>query len=364
MAKKLGRDLTLHTVRRLGSLTLKIVHALVSQVAHVLSDADESQGLSRSMGVTPMLQKMPSGPDTFSHSLFDMLHAEVFVAFRSVVPTANGGPDSGMSQSKFSVRGEASESASNFKGMSFGASLDGEEYIYHLLCLLHSVAHSEVCVRYLASPKWVTTLLNAIGLGGLSVQRRLMQLLCRLFTATHLESAVTGVGSLAVDDVSRAYIGATIGDRYGYFLGEPPSCSEDVGYYRLAQMDSRPECDKENVSYTVSLFVRILVDGAAADHPLDLSATGDVNGNDDDEGGEAVDVVPKSTAPSSPQYEFKLQHYRRGSFLCPKSNPNPNSNPNPISNPNPNPTPNPVPNPNPNPNRNPNPNPNPFPQVP
>ena len=75
-----------HTsLSRLSALALKVVHVLATQVASAPLDTPQSLRVAHASSIAPQLRHMPSGPDTFSRSLFDMLHIELFVGLRSIV---------------------------------------------------------------------------------------------------------------------------------------------------------------------------------------------------------------------------------------------------------------------------------------
>lgn len=79
-----ANEMKLNSNKRLAQMVLKVVHSLASQVA--FSD-DNSAIVSPTSALK--LQKRPSGPDTLSHSLFDMLYAELYIGSRSLILKAD-----------------------------------------------------------------------------------------------------------------------------------------------------------------------------------------------------------------------------------------------------------------------------------
>ena len=113
---------------------------------------------------------MPSGPDTLSQSLFDMLYAELFNGIKNM----------------FVQFGEPVESTT-FKGVGGTDSenrqedtLEGDKYMYRILRLLYIVSSSKVCQKSLSSAKWISLLIAGIGSGESGVQRRILRLLRRM----------------------------------------------------------------------------------------------------------------------------------------------------------------------------------------
>ena len=108
-----GAELMQQTLRRLSKLVLCVVHSLASQVAHCSDASDNASSpwttspsspsirnvmsssptnttatinvVSSTLPGPPRLQRMPSGPDTLSQSLFDMLYAELFAGLKGVI---------------------------------------------------------------------------------------------------------------------------------------------------------------------------------------------------------------------------------------------------------------------------------------
>ena len=107
-----GAELVQQTLQRLSKLVLCVVHSLASQVAHCSDHPDGAPPLTSSpssptirnvmassptntattihsapvlLPGPPRLQRMPSGPDTLSQSLFDMLYAELFAGLKGVI---------------------------------------------------------------------------------------------------------------------------------------------------------------------------------------------------------------------------------------------------------------------------------------
>jgi hypothetical protein len=148
------------TITRLSTLVLRVVHSLASQVT--FSKEDNNLNLS-----TNKLQKMASGPDTLSQSLFDMLYAELFISMKDMISLTN----------KYHIN--ETSSSQNIE-VNNNDILLGEQYIYKILRLLYFVSNSPICQKSLSTPKWYSLLISSIGCGGLGIQRRIMRLLRRL----------------------------------------------------------------------------------------------------------------------------------------------------------------------------------------
>jgi hypothetical protein len=146
--------------RRLTQLALRIIHSLASQVASSKTSIDNSQKL-----LSRNLQRFPSGPETLSQSLFDMLYAELYNCMKNIMAQIHCDSQTESKGTKY-IEGQED--------------LEGEKYAYRILRLLYSVSESSVCQRYLSTPKWLTLLVASIGFGDLAVQRRLMRLIRRL----------------------------------------------------------------------------------------------------------------------------------------------------------------------------------------
>lgn len=145
--------------QRLAQMVLKVVHSLASQVA--FSD-DNFVVVSPTSALK--LQKRPSGPDTLSHSLFDMLYAELYVGSRSLILKAVKGEDD------FNIPVDNVQDDN----------LYGEQYVYRILRLLYFVSNSTGCRASLSSPKWITLFMFVVSYGGTVLQRRVLRLIRRL----------------------------------------------------------------------------------------------------------------------------------------------------------------------------------------
>lgn len=219
-----GVEMTEGTLNRLAQLVLKVVHSLASQVAL----CKEGPAIP-SIGVTsraPRLQRMPSGPDTLSQSLFDMLYAELFTGLKTIIvqtmestlKVASRSPSPMPVDARSPSPGPSGPASSTTKSADKQEGedlLEGEQYIYRILRLLYHISNSKVCRRSLSSPKWLTLLLFSFGCGGFSTQRRILRLLRRLlmnmdpadFRAVvpclygHREEITLSAGPLDEDDV-------------------------------------------------------------------------------------------------------------------------------------------------------------------
>ena len=185
-----GSELIQNTLKRLAQLVLKVVHSLASQVAFCKDIAPIGNIPS-----APRLQRMPSGPDTLSQSLFDMLYAELFMGWKSIISETHQDIQSELLEStesqgsRFPILLPSSNNNNNNNGNGNNKQttdlqqddlLEGEQYIYRILRLLYFVSVSKICQRSLSSPKWLSLLLLSFGWGGFSTQRRTLRLLRRL----------------------------------------------------------------------------------------------------------------------------------------------------------------------------------------
>ena len=172
-----SREMKLHADRRLTERALQIVHTLASQVAYC-KDGECATIPSLT------LQRHPSGPETLSQALFDMLYAELFNCFKQIIGETYG-------------CGGVSTPATE-KSDDFADDLQGDNYAYRILRLLFSVSDSPVCQRYLSTPKWLTLLVSAVGFGGTSMQRQLLRLMSRLLMVASPETLRVYTGDLFV----------------------------------------------------------------------------------------------------------------------------------------------------------------------
>ena len=184
-----GGELLLNSNKRLAQLALCVVHGLASQVAN-----SKEPSISFSATSAPRLQKIQSGPDTLSKSLFDLMYAELFTALRNNVMTAIKKLES--IELSIDETGSVASSSSGYQSASAAPLLsitpqvqestnaqeylDGENYIYRILRLLYLVSGSKNCQKLLSSPKWLSILISSLSVAGLGVQRRCMRLLRRL----------------------------------------------------------------------------------------------------------------------------------------------------------------------------------------
>jgi len=152
-----SQDMKFNSNKRLAQMVLKVVHSLASQVA--FSD-DNTVVVSPTSALK--LQKRPSGPDTLSHSLFDMLYAELYVGSRSLI----------FKEDKRNDDINVSIDQDN--------NLYGEQYVYRILRLLYFVSNSNGCRASLSSPKWITLFMFVVSRGGTVLQRRVLRLIRRL----------------------------------------------------------------------------------------------------------------------------------------------------------------------------------------
>ena len=180
-----GSEMIQNTLKRLAQLVLKVVHSLASQVAFCKDISPIG-----TIASAPRLQRMPSGPDTLSQSLFDMLYTELFMGWKTIISESNHdvlsekmvSTESRDPRSPISLPLSNSNNNSNKQTSDLQQDdlLEGEQYIYRILRLLYFVSVSKVCQRSLSSPKWLSLLLLSFGCGGFSTQRRTLRLLRRL----------------------------------------------------------------------------------------------------------------------------------------------------------------------------------------
>ena len=163
--------------RRLSRLSLIIVHSLASQVA-----TSSENNLQKSFPIISRtsLVRVMSGPDTLSLSLFDMLYTELYIGLKQVIASA-------VRPSELLEDWEH-ELSSDLRSL--------EKYMYRILNLLCSVSSSSHCLRAMTSPKWVTLLLDTIGCGGLSLQRKLLQTLLPILLSMEPSSFSALIGGL------------------------------------------------------------------------------------------------------------------------------------------------------------------------
>lgn len=201
-------DMNLSTMKRLSQLALKIVHSLASQVAY---SNDPITSISPTSA--PRLQKMPSGPDTLSQSLFDMLYAELFSGIKNM-----------LRQSNAAASAEESRAAAETAREDL---LEGDQYMYRILRLLYIVSNSKVCQRSLCSPKWLSLLIAGIGSGELGVQRRILRLLRRMLVHLNPANLVAFIPTLfsSHDEIAMAD-GPLDDEDFSELICEPEASSE------------------------------------------------------------------------------------------------------------------------------------------
>jgi hypothetical protein len=162
--------MTKQACSKLAQLALRIVHSLSSQVAFSMDPRAKA-------GKTNQLQRLASGPDTLSQSLFDLLYSELFFSLKDLLHSLHWASKSG------DFENSASKAGSNVTESNAFVFLKGEDYIYRILRLLYSVSTSRVCQKSISTPKWISLLLLGIGCGGIGTQRRIFRLLRRLLVS-------------------------------------------------------------------------------------------------------------------------------------------------------------------------------------
>jgi hypothetical protein len=174
-----GEKMAAQARNRVVRCALTVVHLLATQVAYSSDTAEKDLP-------DLMLARQPSGPDTLSKSLFDMLHAELLYALRHVAENIGSEvqPPPRLERTTSNPGGDASTGKAGAGEESAGATSDVEsmelssyQYCYRILGLLHSVSSSAACKRYLTSPKWLRLLLVGVQTGNASIQRRIFRLL-------------------------------------------------------------------------------------------------------------------------------------------------------------------------------------------
>lgn len=179
--------------KRLSRLSLIVVHSLASQVA---TCSEQGVGKDPNLALRSPLTKVLSGPDTLSLSLFDMLYTELFIGLKQLIASAVMPSDL--------LEDLTSEPPMNHR--------DTEKYMYRILNLLFSVSSSPHCLRAMTSPKWITLLLDTIGCGGLSLQRKLLQILLPIIVSTDPQSFIALIGGLYGSREEIIYSSAILGD--------------------------------------------------------------------------------------------------------------------------------------------------------
>ena len=156
----LAQELLLKSNRRVVKLVLFIVYSLASQIAVV-----RAESVDVSVTTACVLEKIASGPDTLSKSLFSMLYNEMHLGIRGIMQRS----------CCMDVSRE-----DNSVDETFGDNSTAELHVSRILKLLYLVSDSPVCHLMLISSKWLYLLLCSIGYGSLILQRRLFRLLRKL----------------------------------------------------------------------------------------------------------------------------------------------------------------------------------------
>ncbi|CAM9859111.1 unnamed protein product, partial [Phaeothamnion confervicola] len=175
---------------RVVRAALKVVHLLAAQVAY--TDGSFSVGGgggagSGAMSPVPMI-RTPSGPETLSRSLFDMLHSELLYALCQL---RGGGGTAGVAADSDTAAAAARAAGwAEYEPTDAGSGeMTADRYCYRILGLVHSVSGSAVCQRFLSSPIWLRLLLGGVVSAPPTIQRRLLRLLRRLLPAVDPEGA-------------------------------------------------------------------------------------------------------------------------------------------------------------------------------
>ena len=239
-----GAEMMQNTLKRLAQLVLKVVHSLASQVAF----CKDGTAPMVSTPTAPRLQRMPSGPDTLSQSLFDMLYAELFSGWKAIIAQSSDSE----AKSPISAAAPQSQIASSASKNSSEARqddlLEGEQYIYRILRLLYFVSISKVCQRSLSSPKWLSLLLLSFGCGGFSTQRRTLRLLRRLLM------------NMDPKDF-RALVPSLCGEREEMMSAEGPFDEDDINSL-IKDQDQELDSSGERMTCTERL-VRLFLEGTS-----------------------------------------------------------------------------------------------------
>ena len=246
-----GSEMVLITLKRLAQLVLKVVHSLASQVAFCKDIAPLGSTPS-----APRLQRMPSGPDTLSQSLFDMLYEELFTGWRAIIllsstSTSTTTSDQVVTSEFQAARAPISLPSSSSKIVAEQPQddlLEGEQYIYRILRLLYFVSVSKVCQRSLSSPKWLSLLLLSFGCGGFSTQRRTLRLLRRLLMNMDPKEF-------------RAFVPSLYGEREEIAHSEGPLDEDDVNTL-VREQDEELDSGDEKITCTERL-VKLLLQGTS-----------------------------------------------------------------------------------------------------
>ena len=282
-------EILLNSNKRLAQLALSVVHGLASQVAY-----SKEPSISFSATSAPRLQKIQSGPDTLSKSLFDLMYAELYTALRSNVMiaikklesielsidergamTATEGPSGSQSTAAAPLLSTSPQVQESTNAQEY---LDGENYIYRILRLLYLVSGSKNCQKLLSSPKWLSILISSLSVTGLGVQRRCIRLLRRLLLNLDPANIVAFVPSLysldfellqsdtaVTDDDIQEFISYQAGE-----YRETSSAEKIISYFMEAVTVTLPipkacVADKKVSSLSIFLIQKGTADSFAAD---------------------------------------------------------------------------------------------------
>ena len=263
-----SREMLLQQDKKLAYLVIKIVHSLASQVAYSI-DAKSLSPYSKLSAI--QLQRMPSGPDTLSQSLFEMLYSELFYTLRDrlVNPPTAAASSPGQDKQPLILKSLLPMSpeaafASAAPSPLQDSQLKGDEYIYRILRLLDSVSGSTICQKSLSTSKWVTLLLMLVGVGNLLIQRRLFRLLRTLILAVP-------------PSAFKAYIPSSF-DNWGEYVidSDKPFDDDDIDSFIMGESTANKSIN--NISAASLQLVDFLVLGMSLIYPVQTTAAGNNKG--------------------------------------------------------------------------------------
>ena len=162
-------EMTQTTNKRLSQLALQVIYSLASQVAF----SKEVTPVYASMVPPRGLQRIQSGPDTLSQSLFDLLYNELYIGMRDMLKQHNKDHSLENDSENAEISDEAKKGIAKEKK-------ESEKYMFQILRLLYIVSNSKICLKSISTPKWLTLLISGIGYGEFGIQRRLVRLLRRI----------------------------------------------------------------------------------------------------------------------------------------------------------------------------------------
>lgn len=238
------------STKRLSQLALRIVHSLASQVAFTKTSPTSNTGGATAAASlvlpAPRLSRMPSGPDTLSASLFEMLYSELFSGLRKLmIQTLRCGNDSPSVPAIFGVSSHINNSEvisrtnkyltpeklkdSKLISKVDDFSLDNDQHIDRILKLLFFVSSSKSCHITLSSPKWLSLLASSIGCGTMPIQRRVFRLIRRIVSSIH-------------PSTFHAFIPSYFSFRDEVISAEAPLDNEDVEIYITSQQNVLLPC--------------------------------------------------------------------------------------------------------------------------